>query len=331
MGTSTSGIKSELRQQGEMARLHCPVDTHIYSCGEVEMVDGYLIWVEFSKFESYPVAGALTDFLKLADAWGQVYEEYAQHVFAFVQKHGVLAFWPMVEEHEKAEPEDPRGRYYYTEAPEFYGPLALFFRHCLALVRFLKGGSPVKPEEQSNSVLLSGISGERGRELYADLLDAFYAAWHSAPQLAVSPTPRGVPGIGISFEQNPVEINRWDSFRAQEFGGTPQQNREKYREEERKAEYFPIVAGGPYYMESPRSSALWSVLCFQMMQKIELPEGQFFCDQCGDLFTPVERNKPRLDKAVFCNKPECREEHKREYDRRRYLKRQSAAEQSAPQ
>ena len=86
-------------------------------------------------------------------------------------------------------------------------------------------------------------------------------------------------------------------------------------------EYAETFAGLLPFMEETRPSPLLSVLAFQLMEAITLPDDTYYCKQCEAEFQPViGKNAPRKDHGGCCS-DKCAGEWKRAYNKRLYQQR----------
>ena len=294
-------------------------------------------------FVPVPIRGCLRDFARLANAT-------PEEVLTFVQQRGVLALDPLVEIEREA------GLSYlrYTEPIWLYTRLGGIVRRLLAVVDHLLHGTALTKASRCSRPDLSGVS-ESMQQEFESLYGLLYAEddgpeylrsgmtgiveelWDaSPPKLVTRSDEASLPGLRVQFT-NFAFTDRWDSSRTHCYRSPRhlmisrpgswfsvdakswERNRADSPEELMDyRDYAHAFVQLLPFMEETRSSCLLSVLAFQLMEAITLPDDTYYCKQCQAEFRPSPgRNAPRADHGGCCS-DECSVLWKRAYNKRLY-------------
>ena len=300
-------------------------------------------------FVPVPIRGCLRAAARLSNAT-------PERVLAFVQHHGVLALDPMVQ----SEYEEGSSYLRYTESVWVYTRLGAIARRLLAVIDHLLYGVALTKVSRCSRPDLTGVSeymqdefealyhllyveGYNPEYMRSDITRIVQELWDASPPMlaAKSDNDISLPGLWVQFVNN-TGIRHWDWTRTQCYR-SPQHLRisrpgswfsvsadrgETHRADSREEmmsyrDYANAFVQLLPFMEETRPSSLLSVLAFQLMEAITLPEDTYYCKQCQAEFRPTPgRNAPRADHGGCCS-DECSVLWKRAYNKRLYQQRKN--------
>lgn len=330
-------------KRGKSKPITCLLPESFVNQAEVQLSGDTLTWTEeldfadvskgliVSGMKRVPIEGCLGEFVRLANA-------NPNQVLSFVRKWGVLAFDPLVES-VPGEPGSLAGVYRFalSEPVFFYTRLARVFRCMLAVMRFLTGGAPVKPGELCDLSHVSSFLGEvkltsflvganaakkRTSEIYDHLYSCVKNLWqNNRPSIDIVGMSGGAPVFQISFKNHDV---KWDRRRSEDFqdgllrtlrpsarldvqGDYPVERLSYQAYAEEVAAQLPLIRGG-------RRSPLLSVLIWQLLEAVTLPDDTYKCSQCG-CFYPIDEDHYRKGRRPNPNKAHwCSQKHQDEWN-----------------
>lgn len=298
----------------------------------IELWHGVLHWRAEYNFQSQvqgwekrPVADCLEDFLSLVNASDD-------QVLAFTQRRGVLGVFPAVaresEENASASLEfvaDHRqwqpwmcGQAAYIEDPRIYRRMARVAGYMLRAMKFVREGVRIDPKQteafRRSLASSSQWFGVDTQEQAYRGVQKILGEWSN------------VAGVSLGLWQHErldggqeIKVN----FAVWEDGQQWDQKAEDgpgFEVSEYLSEASSFLSAFPH---GARPSPLFNVLFFQLLQKVSLPEGSYFCAQCGGFYTYTEEGrrdkemtKPRNGRPVSFCKEECRKVYRQAFERK---------------